>query len=173
MEILNTILCSDARKHCSVEEIRDRVFEIKAFPRYAMTGGIGWIVLPNGLLCCGTLQGQYTSGACSVAQKAAEAAYTGNQSCGETMRAAFERRRNLVVELVRQIPGMKVSVPQGAFYVFPDCSAYLGKSFNGKVIENSADLAMFLLETAQVASVGGVALLPLMHSFFLRYIEII
>ena len=73
------------------------------------------------------------------------------------MRAAFERRRNLVVELVRQIPGLKVSVPQGAFYVFPDCSAYLGKSFNGKVIENSADLAMFLLETAHVASVGGVA----------------
>ena len=150
-------------KHESIaqfEEIRDRVVVINGVSKgYAMTGWrIGWIAAPKWIAsACGTLQGQYTSGACSVAQKATEAAYTGDQSCVETMRAAFERRRNLVVELVRQIPGLKVSVPQGAFYVFPDCSAYLGKSFNGKVIENSADLAMFLLETAHVASVGGVA----------------
>ena len=142
------------------ENVRDRVVLINGVSKgYAMTGWrIGWIAAPKWIAsACNTLQGQYTSGPCSVAQKAAEAAYTGDQSCVETMRVAFERRKKLVVELARQIPGLKVNDPQGAFYIFPDCSSYFGKSFNGKKIENSGDLSMFLLEEGHVACVGGGA----------------
>jgi aspartate aminotransferase len=126
---------------------------------YAMTGWrIGWMAAPKWIAsACNTLQGQYTSGPCSVAQKAAEAAYTGDQSCVETMRVAFERRKKLVVDLAHQIPGFKVNDPQGAFYIFPDCSSYFGKSFNGKTIKDSGDLAMYLLEEGHVACVGGGA----------------
>lgn len=126
---------------------------------YAMTGWrLGWIAGPKWIAsACNTLQGQYTSGPCSVTQKAAEAAYTGDQSCLATMRAAFERRKNLVVSMAREIPGLKVNDPQGAFYVFPDASYYIGKSYNGKKIENSGDLALFLLEVGHVACVGGGA----------------
>jgi len=142
------------------ESIRDRVIIINGVSKgYAMTGWrIGWIAAPKWIAsACNTLQGQYTSGPCSVAQKAAEAAYTGDQQCVSTMRAAFERRKNLVVELARQIPGLRVNDPQGAFYIFPDAGYYLGKSYEGKLIENSADLAMFLLEAGHVACVGGGA----------------
>lgn len=140
--------------------VRDRVIIINGVSKgYAMTGWrIGWIAAPKWIAsACNTLQGQYTSGPCSVAQKAAEAAYTGDQQCVATMRAAFERRKNLVVELARQIPGLKVNEPQGAFYIFPDAGYYLGKSYEGKVIENSGDLAMYLLEVGHVACVGGGA----------------
>jgi len=142
------------------DSVRDRVVVINGVSKgYAMTGWrIGWIAAPKWIAsACNTLQGQYTSGPNSVAQKAAEAAYTGDQSCVETMRVAFERRKKLVVDLARQIPGLKVNDPQGAFYIFPDCSAYLGKSYNGKIIENSGDLAMYLLEVGHVACVGGGA----------------
>ncbi|MDD4971825.1 MAG: pyridoxal phosphate-dependent aminotransferase [Paludibacter sp.] len=142
------------------ENVRERVVLINGVSKgYAMTGWrIGWIAAPQWIAsACNTLQGQYTSGPNSVAQKAAEAAYTGDQSCVETMRVAFERRKKLVVDLARQIPGLKVNDPQGAFYIFPDCSAYIGKSFNGKAIENSGDLAMYLLEEGHVACVGGGA----------------
>ena len=142
------------------ESVRDRVIIINGVSKgYAMTGWrIGWIAAPKWIAsACNTLQGQYTSGPCSVAQKAAEAAYTGDQQCVATMRAAFERRKNLVVELARQIPGLKVNEPQGAFYIFPDAGYYLGKSHEGKVIENSGDLAMYLLEVGHVACVGGGA----------------
>ena len=142
------------------ENVRERVVVINGVSKgYAMTGWrIGWIAAPKWIAsACNTLQGQYTSGPCSVAQKAAEAAYTGDQSCVETMRLAFERRKKLVVDLARRIPGLKVNDPQGAFYIFPDCSAYIGKSFNGKIIENSGDLAMYLLEEGHVACVGGGA----------------
>lgn len=142
------------------ENVRERVVVINGVSKgYAMTGWrIGWIAAPKWIAsACNTLQGQYTSGPCSVAQKAAEAAYTGDQSCVETMRVAFERRKKLVVDLARQIPGLRVNDPQGAFYIFPDCSAYIGKSFNGKLIENSGDLAMYLLEEGHVACVGGGA----------------
>jgi len=124
-----------------------------------MTGWrIGWIAAPKWIAsACNTLQGQYTSGPCSVAQKAAEAAYTGDQSCVKEMRVAFERRKKLVVELASQIPGLKLSEPQGAFYIFPDAGAYIGKSFEGRKIENSGDLAMYLLEVGHVACVGGGA----------------
>jgi aspartate aminotransferase len=142
------------------KNIRERVVIINGVSKgYAMTGWrIGWIAAPKWIAsACNTLQGQYTSGPNSVAQKAAEAAYTGDQSCVETMRLAFERRKKLVVDLARRIPGLKVNDPQGAFYIFPDCSAYFGKSFNGKIIENSGDLAMYLLEEGHVACVGGGA----------------
>jgi len=142
------------------ENVRERVVIINGVSKgYAMTGWrIGWIAAPKWIAsACNTLQGQYTSGPCSVAQKAAEAAYTGDQSCVETMRVAFERRKKLVVGLARQIPGFKVADPQGAFYIFPDCSSYFGKSFNGKTIENSGDLSMYLLEEGHVACVGGGA----------------
>ncbi len=142
------------------ENVRERVVVINGVSKgYAMTGWrLGWIAAPKWIAsACNTLQGQYTSGPCSVTQKAAEAAYTGDQSCVETMRMAFERRKKLVVGLARQIPGLKVNDPQGAFYIFPDCSSYFGKSFNGKVIANSGDLAMYLLEEGHVACVGGGA----------------
>jgi len=103
------------------------------------------------------LQGQFTSGASSIAQKAAEAAYTGSQECVEEMRKAFERRRNLVVRLAREIPGFKVNEPNGAFYLFPEVSAYFGKSAGAYTITDSAALAMYLLEVANVATVDGAA----------------
>jgi aspartate aminotransferase len=103
------------------------------------------------------LQGQTTSGTGSVAQKAAEAAYRGSQECVKEMLEAFRRRRDLIVGLAQEIPGMKLNAPDGAFYIFPEISSYLGKSFEGKKIETDADLAMYLLEQAHVATVAGSA----------------
>lgn len=140
--------------------IHDRVVIVNGVSKaYAMTGWrIGWIAAPLAIAkACNTLQGQYTSGPSSIAQKAAEAAYGDNQSCVEEMRQAFLRRRNLVLQLVSEIPGLQINNPQGAFYVFPRCSAFYGKSYNGKTIDNSNDLAMFLLEVGHVACVGGDA----------------
>ena len=142
------------------ENIRERVVIVNGVSKgYAMTGWrLGWIAAPKWIAsACNTLQGQYTSGPCSVTQKAAEAAYIGDQSCVEIMRTAFERRKNLVVGLAREIPGLKVNDPQGAFYIFPDCSSFYGKSYNGKKIDNSGDLALYLLEVGHVACVGGGA----------------
>ena len=126
---------------------------------YAMTGWrIGFIAAPEWIVKgCNKLQGQYTSGPCSVSQKAAEAAYTTSQECVETMRKAFERRRDLIVRLAKEIPGLEVNCPQGAFYLFPKCSSFYGKSYEGRKIETSTDLAMFLLEEGHVATVGGDA----------------
>lgn len=142
------------------EEIRDRVIIVNGVSKgYAMTGWrIGWIAAPQWIAsACSSLQGQYTSGASSISQKAAEAAYTGDQECVEEMRVAFERRKNLIVGLLKEIPGFEVNNPMGAFYIFPKVSNYLGKSFEGKTIATAADLAMYLLETAHVACVGGDA----------------
>lgn len=130
---------------------------------YAMTGWrIGYIAAPKWIVKgCNKLQGQYTSGPCSVSQKAAEAAYTLDQGCVEEMRQAFERRRDLIVELTSKIPGLEVNKPEGAFYLFPKCSSFYGKSFKDgevvKTIQNSTDLAMYLLEVGHVATVGGDA----------------
>ena len=127
---------------------------------YAMTGWrIGYIAAPEWIVKgCNKLQGQYTSGPCSVSQKAAEFAYTDSQECVEEMRKAFERRRDLIVDLARQIPGLEVNVPEGAFYLFPKCSSFYGKTTpNGKAINNSTDLVMYLLEEGHVATVGGDA----------------
>ena len=126
---------------------------------YAMTGWrIGYIAAPEWIVKgCNKLQGQYTSGPCSVSQKAAEAAYNSSQECVETMRLAFERRRNLIVKLAKEIPGLEVNVPEGAFYLFPKCSSFFGKRDGDRVINNSTDLAMYLLEVGHVATVGGDA----------------
>jgi len=142
------------------DAIRDRVVVVNGVSKgYAMTGWrIGWIAAPQWIAsACSMLQGQYTSGPSSISQKAASAAYTGDQSCVEEMRAAFERRRNLVVDLLNEIPGLRVNNPMGAFYIFPECSSYLGKSFNGRKIGTATDLAMYLLEEGHVACVGGDA----------------
>lgn len=126
---------------------------------YAMTGWrIGYIAAPEWLVKgCNKLQGQYTSGPCSVSQKAAEAAYTMTQECVETMRKAFERRRDLIVKLAKEIPGLEVNKPEGAFYLFPKCSSFYGKSDGARTINNSSDLAMYLLEEGHVATVAGDA----------------
>jgi len=126
---------------------------------YAMTGWrIGFLAGPEWIIKgCNKLQGQYTSGTCSVSQKAAEAAYTLDQSAVEEMRVAFERRRNLIVKLAKEVPGLEVNMPQGAFYLFPKCNSYFGKSNGEKTINNSTDFAMYLLEEAHVATVGGDA----------------
>lgn len=145
----------------SFPEIADRTIIINGVSKaYAMTGWrIGYCAAPLWLAKAVTkLQGQYTSNASSIAQKAAEAAYTGSQQCIAEMNKAFERRRNLVVELASAIPGLKVNCPQGAFYLFPEVSAYIGTTTpDGKKIESSADLAMYLLETGHVATVDGGA----------------
>lgn len=126
---------------------------------YAMTGWrIGFIAGPEWVVkAVNKLQGQYTSGPCSVSQKAAEVAYTGTQEPVEMMRKAFERRRDLIVKLTSEIPGLEVNVPQGAFYLFPKCSSYYGKTNGKQIIENADDLAMYLLEEAHVACVGGAS----------------
>ena len=132
---------------------------------YAMTGWrIGYIAAPEWIVKgCNKLQGQYTSGPCSVSQKAAVAAYEQSQQCVEEMRLAFLRRRDLIVELAKDIPGLEVNVPQGAFYLFPKCSSFYGRSVccgnatTNRTIENSTDLALYLLEEAHVATVGGDA----------------
>ena len=126
---------------------------------YAMTGWrIGFMAAPEWIVKgCNKLQGQYTSGACSVSQKAAVEAYVASQVCVEEMRQAFERRRNLIVALARDIPGLEVNVPQGAFYLFPKCSSFFGKKYGDRVINSSTDLAMLLLEEGHVATVGGDA----------------
>ena len=126
---------------------------------YAMTGWrIGYIAAPEWIVKgCNKLQGQYTSGPCSVSQKAAEAAYNSDQSCVEEMRLAFERRRNLIVSLAKDVPGLEVNCPQGAFYLFPKCSSFYGKSYGSYTVNSSTDLAMYLLDEAHVATVGGDA----------------
>jgi aspartate aminotransferase len=142
------------------ESIHDRVVIVNGVSKaYAMTGWrIGFIAAPLWIAkACNKLQSQYTSGPCSVAQKAAEVAFTGDQTCVADMRVAFERRRNLVIELCKEIPGMQLNVPEGAFYLFPEVSSYYGKSADGRLINDGNDLAMYLLEVGHVATVGGGA----------------
>ena len=150
-------------KHESIAQfpgMRERTIIINGVSKaYAMTGWrIGFLAAPEWIAKgCNKLQGQYTSGPCSVSQKAAEAAYTGSQQCVEDMRLVFERRRNLIVKLAKDIPGLEVNVPEGAFYLFPKCSAFFGKQYGKYKISNSTDLAMFLLEEGHVATVSGDA----------------
>ena len=142
------------------KEIADRVVIINGVSKaYAMTGWrIGYCAAPLAIAkACTKLQGQYTSGSSSIAQKAAEAAYTGPQDCIHEMCKAFHRRRDLVVSLAREIPGINVNEPQGAFYLFPEVSSYIGKRYGERVIESSGDLAMYLLEVGHVATVDGAA----------------
>ena len=141
-------------------EIKDRVVIINGVSKaYAMTGWrIGFIAAPEWIVKgCNKLQGQYTSGPCSISQKAAVAAFSGDQSCVEEMRQAFERRRDLIVKLTKEVPGLEVNEPKGAFYLFPKCSSFYGKKYGDRVIANSDDLAMYLLEVGHVATVGGAS----------------
>ena len=143
------------------EGMKERTIIVNGVSKaYAMTGWrIGYIAAPEWIVKgCNKLQGQYTSGPCSVSQKAAEFAYVSSQQCVEQMRQAFERRRDLIVSLAKEIPGLEVNVPDGAFYLFPKCSNFYGKTApDGTVVNNSSDLAMYLLEKGHVATVGGDA----------------
>ena len=126
---------------------------------YAMTGWrLGWVAAPEAIVKgINKLQGQYTSGTSDVSQRAALAAYTGDQQCVEDMRKGFERRRDLIVSLAKEIPGFEVNIPDGAFYLFPRINSYFGKTDGKRTINNSTDFAMYLLEVGHVATVGGDA----------------
>ncbi|MBQ3152079.1 MAG: pyridoxal phosphate-dependent aminotransferase [Bacteroidaceae bacterium] len=142
------------------EEIRDRVIIVNGVSKaYAMTGWrIGFIAGPEWIVKgCNKLQGQYTSGPCSVSQMASVEAYVGSQEPVAEMQKAFQRRRDLIVKLAKEIPGLEVNVPEGAFYLFPKCSSFFGKSYNGQTVKDSDDLAMYLLTEAHVATVGGAS----------------
>lgn len=150
-------------KHASMAQVpgmKERTVIINGVSKaYAMTGwrigfaaGEEWIIK-----ACNKLQGQYTSGPCSVSQMAAAAAFAGPQECVETMRRAFERRKNLIVSLARKIPGLEVNDPEGAFYLFPKCSSYFGKKDGDTVIKDSNDMALYLLDKGHVATVSGDA----------------
>lgn len=143
------------------EALRDRVAVVNGVSKaYAMTGWrIGWVAAPLWLAkACAKLQGQYTSGASSIAQKAAEAAYRGDQQCVADMREAFRRRRDLVLSLVEGIAGFRLNKPMGAFYIFPECKSFFGKTAaDGRKIETATDLVMYLLDEAHVACVSGSA----------------
>lgn len=126
---------------------------------YAMTGWrLGWVAAPEWIVKgINKLQGQYTSGTSDVSQMAALAAYEGSQQCVEDMRKSFERRRDLIVSLAKDIPGFEVNIPEGAFYLFPKISSFFGKSDGKYTINNSTDFAMYLLEIGHVATVAGDA----------------
>jgi aspartate aminotransferase len=144
----------------SFDFIYDRVITLNGVSKgYAMTGWrIGYIGAPLWITkACNKLQGQFTSGVCSIAQRAALAAIQGKSDSQKIMREAFLRRRDLICGLLKDVKGVKVRIPQGAFYVMPDISYFFGKSYGDTKITNSDDLALFLLDTAQVATVGGDA----------------
>lgn len=150
-------------KHHSIAHVagmKDRTIVVNGVSKaYAMTGWrIGYIAAPEWIVKgCNKLQGQYTSGPCSVSQMAAVEAYTASQDCVEEMRKAFERRRDLIVSLAKDIPGLEVNVPEGAFYLFPKCSSFFGKTDGTHTINNSTDFALYLLEVGHVATVAGDA----------------
>ncbi|MBR3453050.1 MAG: pyridoxal phosphate-dependent aminotransferase [Muribaculaceae bacterium] len=142
------------------DAIKEQVVIINGVSKaYAMTGyRIGYIAAPLWVSkAVNKMQGQYTSGVSSIAQKAAEAAYNGPQECVEEMRVAFERRRNLIVGLLQEIPGIELNMPDGAFYAFPKIDSYYGKRCGDTVINDDNDLALYLLNEAHVATVAGTA----------------
>lgn len=141
-------------------ELKDQIAVINGVSKaYAMTGWrIGFMAAPEWLVdACNKLQGQYTSGTCSISQKAAEAAFSGSQDEVEDMRLIFQKRRDLIVSLAQEVPGFEVNNPQGAFYLFPKCDYYFGRRYGDKVINDADDLAMYLLEVGHVATVGGTS----------------
>ena len=150
-------------KHASIasyHEMRERTIICNGVSKaYAMTGWrLGWVAAPAWIVKgLNKLQGQYTSGTCDVSQIAAIAAYNSSQECVSEMREAFKRRRDLIVKLARDISGLEVNIPTGAFYLFPKCSSFFGKSDGTRTIKNSTDFALYLLEEAHVATVAGDA----------------
>lgn len=148
------------KSFATLEGMKERTILINGVSKaYAMTGWrIGYMAAPAAIAKAVTkLQGQYTSGASSIAQKAAEAAYNGDQTCVEEMRKAFERRSRLIYQLATEIPGWRCNQPEGAFYLLPDVKALIGKKVGDKVITSSGDYVMYLLEEAHVACVDGAA----------------
>ncbi|GAB4125243.1 MAG: pyridoxal phosphate-dependent aminotransferase [Raineya sp.] len=140
------------------ESMKNRTITVNGFSKgFAMTGWrVGYIAAPKPIAdACIKLQGQFTSATCSIAQKAALAAITGDISFTKTMREAYLRRRNLVLDLLKDIPQIKTYLPQGAFYLFPDISAYFGKTDGETTIHTANDLCMYLLNKAHVALVDG------------------
>lgn len=150
-------------KHASIASchgMRERTIICNGVSKaYAMTGWrLGWVAAPAWIVKgLNKLQGQYTSGTCDVSQIAAIAAYNSSQECVSEMREAFKRRRDLIVKLARDIPGLEVNIPTGAFYLFPKCSSFFGKSDGTRTIKNSTDFTLYLLEEAHVATVAGDA----------------
>ena len=150
-------------KHVSMasfEYLKDRVITVNGVSKaYAMTGWrIGYMGAPLWIIkACSNLQSQFTTGASSIAQRASIAALDSDPSVVEIMKQAFNRRRDLVVKMVQDIPGVKLSVPQGAFYIFPDISSFFGKSDGKTTIKNSDDMSLFLLSEAFIATVPGSA----------------
>jgi len=141
-------------------DIKDRVITINGVSKgFAMTGWRGGIMAAPKWIAqaCDKMQGQFTSGTCSITQKAMHAAMELPAESTNYMRDAFLKRRNLVLELMKDIPGLKTNVPDGAFYVYPEVSALFGKSYNGFTINNATDLSMYLLDVAHVALVPGAA----------------
>ncbi len=143
------------------EDIKDRVITVNGFSKgYAMTGWrVGYLAARKEIAsACEKMQSQITSGTCSIAQRAALAALQGGRTSADEMVAAYRRRRDLVLELVKDIPGFRTPTPSGAFYVFPDVSGYFGKTTpTGSVIQNATDLAMYMLNDGHVAAVSGDA----------------
>ena len=150
-------------KHASIAQMpgmQDRTVLCNGLSKgYAMTGWrVGYIAAPIEIAkACTKLQGQMTSGVCTIAEAASIAALNESNEASLAMTAEFKKRRDMMLELLRDIPGLKMATPPGAFYIFPDVTAYLGKSFNGKVIANSDDLALYLLSEGHVATVAGSA----------------
>ena len=157
-EHINYIGCHTSIAAC--EGMKERTIICNGVSKaYAMTGWrLGWVAAPEWIIKgLNKLQGQYTSGTSSVSQMAALAAYEGDQGCVEDFRKAFQRRRDLIVSLAKEVPGLEVNVPEGAFYLFPKCSSYFGKTDGKHVINNSTDFALYLLEEGHVATVAGDA----------------
>ena len=157
-EHINYIGCHASIAAC--EGMKERTIICNGVSKaYAMTGWrLGWVAAPEWIIKgLNKLQGQYTSGTSSVSQIAALASYEGDQGCVEGFRKAFQRRRDLIVSLAKEVPGLEVNVPEGAFYLFPKCSSYFGKTDGKHVINNSTDFAMYLLEEGHVATVAGDA----------------
>jgi aspartate aminotransferase len=150
-------------EHVSIgqfESIKDRVVTVNGVSKgFAMTGWrVGYLGAPKWLAAaCTKMQGQTTSATCSIAQKATEAAVLADPICTKDMREAFLRRRDLMISKLQEIEGLKLSIPQGAFYIFPDVSHYFGKSFNGTKVKDANDFCMYLLNEANVATVTGEA----------------
>lgn len=150
-------------EHVSIgqfDSIKERVITVNGVSKgFAMTGWrVGYLGGPKWLAAaCTKMQGQTTSATCSIAQKATEAAVSEDPSFTEDMRAAFLRRRDLMISKLQEIDGLKLSIPQGAFYIFPDVSSYFGKSYEGTTVANANDFCMYLLNEAHVATVTGEA----------------
>ena len=150
-------------KHFSIariDSIRDRVITVNGVSKgFAMTGWrVGYIAAPQWIAsACNKIQGQVTSATCAIAQKATETAMLASPSEVEHMRIAFHKRRDLMLEMLSEIPGIRTNTPDGAFYIFPDVSHYFGKSDGKKTISNSSDFCMYILNDAHVALVAGEA----------------